>query len=90
MVCFTGICTQNSKKNNFNKKKIERLVAYIDNKLEQYNSLLAEQDGDNNEKLKKEIQKHNQRKDKYKELDSQLNESGQTQVSTSDPQLIAK
>ena len=84
---------QNSKKNNFNKKKIERHVTYIDNKLEQYNRQLEEQDGDNNEKLKKEIEKHNQRKDKYKELDSQLNESGQTQVSTSDPesrQLITR
>ena len=77
---------QNSKKNNFNKKKIERHVTYIDNKLEEYTRLLAEQDDNNKEQLKKEIQKHNHRKDKYKDLDNQLNESGETQISTSDPE----
>jgi len=76
---------QNSKKNNFNKKKIERHVDYIDNKIEEYNRLLAEEDGDNKEQLKKEIEKHQQRKDKYKDIDKQLNESGEVQVSTSDP-----
>jgi len=82
----TKFRAQNSKKNNFNKKKIERHVDYIDTKLEEYNCLLEEQDGDNKEQLKKEIEKHKQRKDKYKDLDKQLNESGEVQVSTSDPE----
>ena len=56
---------QNSKKNNFNKKKIERHIAYIDNKLEEYNKQLAQQDGDNNDSLQKEIDKHNQGKQQY-------------------------
>ena len=47
---------------------------------------MAEQDGDNKLQLKKEIEKHNHRKDKYKDLDNQLNESGESQVSTSDPE----
>lgn len=76
---------QNSKKNNFNKKKIERHVDYIDTKIEEYNRLLAEGDGDDKEQLEKEIEKHQQRKDKYKDLNKQLNESGEVQVSTSDP-----
>ena len=76
---------QNSKKNNFNKKKIERHVAYIDNKLDEYNRQLAELDGDNKEKIEKEIEKHNQRKGNYKQIENQLDETGQVQVSTSDP-----
>jgi transposase len=76
---------QNSKKNNFNKKKIERHIAYIDNKLEEYNKQLAQQDGDNNDSLQKEIDKHNQRKQQYEQLEKQLDETGEAQVSTSDP-----
>ncbi len=76
---------QNSKKNNFNKKKIERHIAYIDNKIDEYNKQLANQDGDNIEQIKKEIEKHTHRKDKYEDLDKQLDESGEVQVSTSDP-----
>jgi hypothetical protein len=76
---------QNSKKNNFNKKKIERHVAYIGNKLDEYNRQLAELDGDDKQKIEKEIDKHNRRKDNYKNIENQLDESGQVQVSTSDP-----
>jgi len=41
----TKFRAQNSKKNNFNQKKIDRHIAYIDNKLEQYNQQLAEHPG---------------------------------------------
>jgi hypothetical protein len=84
---------QNSKKNNFNKKKIQRHVAYIDNKLDEYNRQLAELDGDDKQKIEKEIEKHNNRKDNYKQIENQLDESGQVQVSTADPesrQMIVK
>ena len=77
---------QNSKKNNFNKKKIERHVTYIDNKLDEYNEQLADQDGDDKEQLNKEIEKHKGRKDNYQQLDRQLDESGEVQISTSDPE----
>jgi len=43
---------------------------------------LAEQDGDVKEQIKKEIDKHNQRKDEYQNLEKQLNESGEAQIST--------
>ena len=77
---------QNSKKNNFNKKKIERHMAYIDNKLDQYNKQLADEDDDGIEEIKKEIDKHNQRKQGYEKLDHQLDETGEVQISTSDPE----
>jgi hypothetical protein len=77
---------QNSKKNNFNKKKIQRHVEYIDNKLDEYNRQLAELDGDHKQKIEKEIEKHNRRKDNYKQIENQLDETGQVQVSTSDPE----
>jgi transposase len=82
----TKFRAQNSKKNNFNQKKIDRHVAYIDNKLDQYNQQLSQTDGDDIELIKKEIDKQNQHKDNYKELEKQLKISGETQVSTSDPE----
>jgi transposase len=76
---------QNSKKNNFNLKKIDRHTAYIDKKLEEHNKELAIADDDKKEQIKKEIQKQKQRKENYKQIEQQLKESGDTQVSTSDP-----
>lgn len=80
----TKLRAQNSKKNNFNQKKIDRHLEYIENKLAEYKKALAENDGDK-EEIKKEIDKQNQRKDGYKKLEQQLIESGQSQISTSDP-----
>lgn len=42
----TKLRAQNSKKNNFNQTNIDRHIAYIDNKLEEYAKALAESDGD--------------------------------------------
>ena len=81
----TKLRAQNSKKNNFNQKKIDRHLEYIENKLAEYNKALAENDGDDKEKIKKEIKKQELRKDGYKQIEQQLKESGQPQVSTSDP-----
>jgi transposase len=81
----TKLRAQNSKKNNFNQKKIDRHLEYIENKLKEYNQALAESDGDKKEQIEKEIKKQNQRKDRYKKLEKQLKETGQTQISTSDP-----
>ncbi len=82
----TKLQAQNSRKNNFNAKKIERHVAYIDKKLEEYSKLLAQSDGDEQEEIQEEIRKHTQRKDHYKKIEDQLQTSGETQVSTSDPE----
>lgn len=82
----TKMRAQNSKKNNFNHKKIDRHIAYIDTKVEDYNKELAAADDNAKKQLKQEIQKHNQRKENYKQLQKQLKESGLPQVSTSDPE----
>jgi len=76
---------QNSKKNNFNQKKISRHLDYIENKLQEYNEALAQSDGDNKEHIEAQIEKHKKRAEGYREIENQLKESGESQVSTSDP-----
>jgi transposase len=82
----TKLRAQNSKKNNYNQAKIDRHVAYIDNKLEEYTRALAENDGDSRQQIEDEIKKQQQRKDNYKNIEKQLKESGEPQVSISDPE----
>jgi transposase len=82
----TKLRAQNSKKNNFNQAKIDRHIAYIDNKLEEYTRALAENDGDNQQIIRDEIKKQQQRKENYRNIENQLKESGEPQISISDPQ----
>lgn len=86
----TKLRAQNSKKNNFNEKKIERHIAYIDNKLDEYNSILASEDKDLSEEKKQEIKgkinKHQQHKKQYQDFQKQLDATGEVQISTSDPE----
>jgi transposase len=89
----TKLRAQNSKKNNFNQKKIDRHLEYIENKLQEYYEALAQSDGDNTEELEGEIEKQKQRAEGYREIEKQLDQSGESQVSTSDPdsrQLITR
>jgi transposase len=89
----TKLRAQNSKKNNFNERKIERHLQYIDNKLNQYNSALAEADEENKKIIEQEILKQNRRKRQYHSYNAQLKETGEVQISTSDPdsrQLITR
>src|SRR6195952_3752264 len=58
----TKLRAQNSKKNNFNENKIERHLAYIDNKLDEYNAALAIADHDNKAIIEQHIKKHTARK----------------------------
>lgn len=80
----TKLRAQNSKKNNFNPRKLEQHLDYIDKKLEEYNKELAEADGDKKENIQKEIAKHHKRKGKYEAMQKELKETGDTQISTSD------
>ena len=82
----TKLRAQNSKKNNFNQAKIDRHIAYIDNKLEEYTRALAESDGNNQQIILDEIEKQQRRKENYKDLEKQLKESGEPQISISDPE----
>jgi transposase len=81
----TKFRAQNSKKNNFNQKKIDRHLEYIENKLEEYNQALAESDGDEKKKIENEIEKQNIRKENYHKIEDELKESGEPQVPASDP-----
>lgn len=83
----TKLRAQNSKKNNFNAKKIERHLAYIEEKLASYQAELAKEDGDEEQKiaLAAEIKKQSSRKAKYESLREQLDSGDQEQISTSDP-----
>src|SRR5215213_10436094 len=57
----TKLRAQNSKKNNFNAAKIERHLAYIDAKLDEYNKALAEADDNNKQIIEHEIKKQKER-----------------------------
>ncbi len=77
----------NSKKNNFNQKKINRQLAYIDEKIGQYIHQLDEGDMEETEisKVEQKLSNHRKQKRKYKRLEKQLQESGMEQISTTDP-----
>ncbi|WP_282083900.1 IS1182 family transposase [Aquimarina aggregata] len=81
----TKFRAQNSKKNNFNANKIARHIAYIDGKLDAYHQELSVCDTSEKEHIEKEIDKHTKRKLDYQNLEQQLKESDQTQISMSDP-----
>ncbi|MFM7759131.1 MAG: IS1182 family transposase, partial [Crocinitomicaceae bacterium] len=83
----TKLRAQNSKKNNFNEKKIERHIAYIDAKLEEYSVILSEADGDSNLKktIQEKIDKHHSRKSEYEQMQEVLKGTECVQISTSDP-----
>ena len=91
----TKMRAQNSKKNNFNAKKIDRHLNYIDDKLTEYNKVLAEQDGDSpqSKEAQTKIQKHLKQRKNYEGLKEQLEQTKEVQISTSDPdsrQLITR
>ncbi len=83
----TKLRAQNSKKNNFNPAKIERHIAYIDNKLQEYQTQLAQADGDivSQKEIHEKVLKHTNQKQKYQDYQKELEESKITQISTSDP-----
>ena len=64
----TKFRAQNSKKNNFIEGKMERHLAYIDAKLDEYSKALAEADDDNKEIIEQEKQKQTERKASYENM----------------------
>lgn len=82
----TKLRAQNSKKNNFNEDKITQHLAYIEQRLNEYNQALERADGEQDKKaIAEHIEKQMDRKDKYNGLREQLQQSGEPQISTSDP-----
>jgi transposase len=82
----TKLRAQNSKKNNYNQKKIDRHLAYIERKLEEYNQALATAEGDQKQELKEKITKQKIHQSKYKKIEKALQRTGEKQISTSDPE----
>ena len=80
------IRAQNSLKRNFNQKKINRHLQYIDDKIEDYYKQLEEEDDMTViENIENKIAYQNKKKDNYKSLENQLTESGESQISLTDP-----
>lgn len=76
-------------KNNFNQKKIERHLEYIDNKEQEYLDGLDEQDKENSTVADERLAQLAKRKIKYETLKEKLEQSEETQISTVDPDARA-
>ena len=84
----TKLRAQNSKKNNYNEKKVARHLDYIEAKLAEYNQALAQADGDIPTHISEQISRHKTQRVKYQRIHKQLRDlskKGIKQVSTSDP-----
>jgi len=76
----------NSIKNNFNDKKLQRHLEYIDSKIAEYEKQLAESEAqEEREELQQKIEKRRERREKYEKVKETLSESGQEQISLTDP-----
>ena len=82
----------NSKKNNYNTKKLERHLKHLDEKIEGYLQELDDHDqieSSNHQPEAKEIteriQQLKDRKEKYQQYQRKLKQSGENEISTTDP-----
>ena len=79
------IRAQNSLKNNFNQKKINRHIEYIDNKINEFHTQLDQEDNvDTRTEIESKIAYQKQKKENYEALGKELGDSGQTQISKTD------
>lgn len=78
----------NGKKANFNQKKIDKHIAYIESKTQEYLDELDKNDSQENSikihNIQQKIERLKQNKIKYELLEEQLKFSGEPQVSTTD------
>lgn len=80
------IRAQNSLKNNFNQRKIQRHLRYIDEKIAEYEGQLDEEDEEQErQELQNKIDHQKKKKQEYYLLEKRLKDSGQTQISLTDP-----
>jgi len=80
----------NSKKNNYSQNKIDRHLSYIEQKLEEYLQQLDKADSlelseQSIQLIEQKIQYFKNSKINYELLQEQLSQSGETQISTTDP-----
>jgi len=81
------IRAQNSLKNNYNQNKIDRQIEYIDDKIDEFEKALNSEDLGDEEKEEIEQKKalQQQRRKEYKAIEKELNDSGESQISKTDP-----
>jgi transposase len=80
----------NSKKNNYNQKKVDRHLKYIEDKTNEYLKDLdrtdaGEKSSENIKGIQEKINKLKEKEIKYHQIASQLEQTGEPQVSTTDP-----
>lgn len=82
----------NSKKNNYNPKKLERHLRYLDEKIEGYLKELDDHDRIESpdrqpdaREITERIQQLKDRKEKYQQYQRKLKQSGENEISTTDP-----
>ncbi|MCK4562819.1 MAG: IS1182 family transposase, partial [Flavobacteriaceae bacterium] len=76
------IRAQNSLKNNFNEKKVKRHIDYIDKKIAEYEQAL---DQEYDETVKDKLAYNHLKKENYQNIQRHLKETGDGQISTTDP-----
>ena len=77
---------QNSLKNNFNARKVKRHIDYIDAKIADYEKEL---DKEFNQLTQDKLSHNKQKKEAYQKIDQQLKDTGDGQISTTDPDAKA-
>lgn len=84
------IRAQNSLKNNFNQKKIDRHLEYIDGKIEEYFEALEQSDTPEERKeIKDKIESQKAKREAYKTIEARLAASDEDQLSVTDPDARA-
>ena len=85
------IRAQNSLKNNLNQKRIDRQSGYHQEKIERYLQALEndEVDEDEREELQHKHDHHQNRKEHFEQMEQQLKDSGEKQISLTDPDAKA-
>lgn len=88
----TKFRADNSKKNNYNKKKIDRQLKYIEERIEEYLNAMDENDKDNEfapklttEEIKQKLENLKERKIFYESIEKEIAESEDNEISTTDP-----
>ncbi len=89
----TKIRAHNSKKKNYSQKKIDKHLAYIDDKINEYLNVLDKNDASETSQVIADVQQKidtlKTNKINYEILGKQLQQSGDTQISTTDPDARA-
>lgn len=84
------IRAQNALKNNFNQKKIDRHIDYIDGKIQEYQEQLDQGDDEiDQDVILDKIAYQESKKEKYHSIEKRLKESGERQISLTDPDAKA-